>query len=75
MTRSTLPPKYPEIAPQIKPNKKQTTNVNTPNNNDKPYITPRGLFCISGYPKEKRVPKFMNNPIINETKMLLKEVK
>ena len=44
-------------------------------NNDKPYITPRGLFCISGYPKEKRVPKFMNNPIINETKMLLKEVK
>jgi NAD(P)-dependent dehydrogenase (short-subunit alcohol dehydrogenase family) len=42
-------------------------------NENKPYITPRGLFAISGYPVNKKLPKFMDRPIRAETKELLKE--
>lgn len=35
------------------------------------YITPRGPFAISGYPKYKRVPKYVKKDIINKTKLLI----
>lgn len=38
-----------------------------------PYIVPKGLFNISGYPVKKKVPAFMDYPIIEETKKLLRE--
>lgn len=38
---------------------------------EKKYITPRGLFSISGFPKRKLLPKFMDRPIKEETALFL----
>ena len=35
------------------------------------YISPRGLFHISGYPTERKYPKYLTKPIIIETKEYL----
>lgn len=40
-------------------------------NGEKKYITPRGLFSISGCPKRKKLPRFMDKPLIEETSLLL----
>lgn len=40
---------------------------------EKPYIGPRGLFSISGYPKNKNFPKYSKKEIINETRDFLLE--
>ena len=36
------------------------------------YIVPRGPFAISGYPKFKKQPKYVNKVIIEKTKKLLR---
>lgn len=39
---------------------------------DKKYITPRGLFNISGYPKKRKYPNYSKKKIIEETNSILK---
>lgn len=39
---------------------------------DKNYIKPRGPFAISGYPKAKKMPNFVKDPIIEETEEYLR---
>lgn len=36
-------------------------------NEEKPYIGPRGIFSISGFPKEKKYPRYVKKTIIKET--------
>ena len=39
---------------------------------EKKYITPRGLFNISGYPKKRGYPKYAKKKIVQETEEILK---